>query len=146
MAKNSNFVIKAFEVYPQMDDANLEVWIVNVQTRDRAHYGKSIVLALTSIYFYSVITVRNEVAKVMFLQASVCPQGGGGWCLPQCMLGCHPLPGADTPTPEETPPPRADGHCCGRYASYWNAFLLWICFLPVKVNYWWDIRMNIYYT
>ena len=24
-----------------------------------------------------VITVRNEVAKVMFLQASVCPRGGG---------------------------------------------------------------------
>ena len=23
----------------------------------------------------------------------------------------------------ETPP---DGHCCGRYASYWNAFLLHI--------------------
>ena len=30
-----------------------------------------------------VITVRNEVAKVMFLHLSVCPQGG----LPQCMLG-----------------------------------------------------------
>ena len=28
----------------------------------------------------------------------------------------HPPPGADTP------PPR-DGHCCGRYASYWNALL-----------------------
>ena len=51
-----------------------------------------------------ILTVRNEVAKVMFLQASVCPQGG--W-------GC--LPGADTPgsrhppTPwEQTPPPGAD--------------------------------------
>ena len=36
-------------------------------------------------------------------------------------------PGADTPPSrppwEQTPPPR-DGHCCGRYASYWNAFLL----------------------
>ena len=21
------------------------------------------------------------------------------------------------------PPPKADGYCCGRYASYWNAFL-----------------------
>ena len=79
-----------------------------------------------------IFTVRNEVAKVMFLQASVCPRGGG--CLPQCMLGYHtpgsrhppgadppqsrhPLavdtPGADTPLPwEQTPPsrhpPRAD--------------------------------------
>ena len=24
----------------------------------------------------SIVTVRNEVAKVMFLQVSVCPQGG----------------------------------------------------------------------
>ena len=22
------------------------------------------------------------------------------------------------------PPPKADGYCCGWYASYWNAFLL----------------------
>ena len=30
-------------------------------------------------------------------------------------------------TPQQTPPPgrppAADGHCSGRYASYWNAFL-----------------------
>ena len=131
----------------------------------------------------AIVTVCNEVVKVMFLQASVCPQGGRG-CLPQCMVGYHtpppeqtPLweqtppeqtppradppgadtppradtpreqtpPGADTPpqsrhplgadTPrEQTPPgsrhPRADtptpprySHCCGLYASYWNAFL-----------------------
>ena len=60
-----------------------------------------------------VITVRNEVAKVMFLHLSVCPQGGG---LPQCMLG-YPL-GANTPpiadTPplpfEQTPPPPESRH------------------------------------
>ena len=39
----------------------------------------------------SVATVRNEVAKVMFLHLCVCPQGGGG--LPQCMLGYHPPAG-----------------------------------------------------
>ena len=54
----------------------------------------------------------------MFLQASVCPQGVG--CLPQCMPGYHP-PRADTPRADT--PPRY-GHCCGRYASYRNAFLL----------------------
>ena len=33
-------------------------------------------------------------------------------------------PGADTPPVADTPPPeQADGYCCGRYASYWNAFL-----------------------
>ena len=25
-------------------------------------------------------------------------------------------------------PPPADGYCCGRYASYWNAFLFWFFF------------------
>ena len=47
-----------------------------------------------------IIIVRNEVAKVMFLQASVCPRGGG--CLPQYMVEYTP-PGADTPQ-EQTPP------------------------------------------
>ena len=110
-----------------------------------------------------MFTVRNEVAKVMFLQVSVCPQGGGvclsaWWDTPPPRSRHppeetpHPLeqtpPGADTPgsrhPPEQTPPrnkhprgsrhppgadpsgadpPPRDGHCCGRYASYWNAFL-----------------------
>ena len=48
----------------------------------------------------SLITVRNEVAKVMFLQVSVCPQGG----LPQCMLGYHPPP---EQTPRNRQPPRS---------------------------------------
>ena len=80
-----------------------------------------------------VFTGRNEVAKVMFLQASVCPQGGGGVCLSACWDTTppgsrhplewtpppgsrHPLPGsrhtpqsrhpsrADTPPLEQTPP------------------------------------------
>ena len=82
------------------------------------------------------ITARNEVAKVMFLHVSVIlfmgvvvsqhalqvvsqhalkqgvPAPGG-----ICSRGCL-LPGG-----VETPPPEAEGYCCGRYASYWNAFL-----------------------
>ena len=54
----------------------------------------------------------NEVwGKVICLQACVCPQGG---CLVRgcaCSGGCACW----------RPPP--DGHCCGRYASYWNASL-----------------------
>ena len=47
----------------------------------------------------------------------VCPQGGGGVCLSACW---------DTHTPlGRHPPPPADGYCCGRYASYWNA-LWWL--------------------
>ena len=29
----------------------------------------------------------------------------------------------NSPPPGAAPPPPADGYCCGRYASYWNAFL-----------------------
>ena len=56
--------------------------------------------------FSVLITDRNEVvAKVMFLQVCVCPQGGG--CLPQCMLGCQtppPRDQADPPDQADTPP------------------------------------------
>ena len=36
-----------------------------------------------------------------------------------------PLPGRHSPgqTPPLADTPPADGYCCGRYASYWNAFL-----------------------
>ena len=140
--------------------------------------------------FNFIITVRNEVAKVMFLQASACPGGGGVGgevCLSACWDTTPPEqtpPGSRHPPREQTPPwsrhpPRADtppksrhpqsrhpqsrhthpreqtppppgadtaprgadtplpgsrppgadsppprySHCCGRYASYWNAFL-----------------------
>ena len=98
---------------------------------------------------------QRSWAKVIFSQACVqnSVHGGGGGCLPQCMLGYQPqppqsrhspgtrhppskeqthIPGADTPLGADTPwnqaPPR-EADCSirstsGRYASYWNAFLL----------------------
>ena len=33
------------------------------------------------------------------------------------------IPRADTPLGADTPPPPRYGHCCRRYASFWNAFL-----------------------
>ena len=66
-------------------------------------------------------TVRNEVVKVMFLQASVCPQGGGGVYLSACWDTTPPQeqtpPGADTHPLEHNPrehnPPGADTHTPG---------------------------------
>ena len=52
-----------------------------------------------SSYFVKLITVRNEVAEVMFLHLSVSHSvhGGRGGCLLQCMLAYHtttPPPGS----------------------------------------------------
>ena len=65
-------------------------------------------------HIHTIFTGRNEVvAKVMFLQVCVCPQGGRG-CLPQCMLGCQPPPPNQAPPrpgrppgPGSPPPPRS---------------------------------------
>ena len=57
----------------------------------------------------SLITGRNQVvAKVMFLQVCVCPQGGG--CLPQCMLRYHTPPGWRTPPRDQADPPGWRNH------------------------------------
>ena len=97
-----------------------------------------------------LVTVRNEVAKVMFLHLSVILFTGEG--LPQCMLGYHPPHPDQVPLDQAPPrtrhprsrPPRAgtplNRHhsrtspplysaweirsTSGRYASYWNAILL----------------------
>ena len=101
----------------------------------------------------TIVTVRNEVAKVMFLQVPVCPRGGGGYPSMPCrwypIMPCSRSPGGgclllgggcllwgwcllrggvDGDTPAS-----ADGYCCRRYASYWNAFLFSIVPVPVPV-------------
>ena len=70
---------------------------------------------------------QRSCEDYMFLQASVCPLGVGGVCLSACWDTIPPR--SRNPPLELTPPSphRADtppryGHCCGRYASYWNAF------------------------
>ena len=129
-----------------------------------------------------IFTVRNEVAKVMFLHVCVWPHGGvpeqvhpkGPGTLPQTRY-TSPGPGTPpwtryttsprtryTPSPWDqvhspqdqvhTPgtrytsqdqvhspdqvhtqlPSPGDGYCCGRYASYWNAFLFSYLFLLIR--------------
>ena len=78
-------------------------------------------MIVSKFYFYRP---QRSWAKVIFLQACVCPQWGEG-CLPQCMLGCPPPrtrhppgvrtlleqtpPGAEPPLgadpPDQAPPP-----------------------------------------
>ena len=83
----------------------------------------------------SFFSVHNEVAKVMFLHMSVHSVHGGGGAIPACIAGGIPaclaaglqggcllrgglLPGGWRPPQKQT------ATVCGRYASYWNAFLL----------------------
>ena len=83
---------------------------------------------------------QTKFAKVMFLHVSVILSTEGGYSSMPCRSpGPHPggvsrptTKGVSKPTPmgvcvsqnalRQTPP--ADGYCCGRYAFYWNAFLL----------------------
>ena len=67
------------------------------------------------IYYRPQTKLRKGNVFTPFCQ-SFCSQGG----VPASVYaGIHP-PGRHPPA--DTPPP-ADGYCCGRYASYWNAFL-----------------------
>ena len=62
--------------------------------------------------YFCIFTVRNSsCGNVMFSQASVTLSMGV--CIPACTgwEACG------------RPPPRPDGHCSRRFASYWNAFL-----------------------
>ena len=88
-------------------------------------------LSLPNIY-------RPQQSCEGYVFTPLCLSMGGG-VLPQCMLGYyHPSPrdrpplwSRHPPPPEGAPPrsrhPPADGYCCGRYASYLNAFLLYLC-------------------
>ena len=83
--------------------------------------------------FLCIVTVCNVVTVRLYFHKhlSFCPRGGG---VSQHALGHTPLPGQTPPLgrdPGRHPPgrhthiPSAYGHCSGRYASYWNAFLYW---------------------
>ena len=96
---------------------------------------------------HPIITVRNEVAKVMFLQVCVCPQGGllqgGAWSWGVSALGGGLLPGgawswgdvcsrgigipacteADTPRPPGEMATAADGtHPTGMHSCFGHFF------------------------
>ena len=104
-----------------------------------------------SAFGLPIFTVRKRsCGKIMFSQACVKNSDHGGRCTPPLgrqadnPLGRHPHgqhppmgrhpPGRQVDTPlgrhplgqtstQADTPPTSDGHCSGRYASYWKAFL-----------------------
>ena len=54
----------------------------------------------------------------------VCLVLGGAWSRGWGGVGVSDPGGVGIPACTEADPPGRDGYCCGRYASYWNAFLL----------------------
>ena len=140
-----------------LSSGNRKLWRVHCEAQMRSSAIWSLKRGST------IITVRSEVAKVMFLHLSVILFTGGSASVhagippPPPPRGQAPPPGTRHP-PDQTPPgtrlPRPDtplgqappgsrdGYCCGRYASYYNAFLLsehdfiifsWTCFPWRKV-------------
>ena len=73
----------------------------------------------------NMFTVRNQVAERLCFhrRLSFCLRRG---VYPSMHWGRHPPPGQTYPSMHWADPP-PDGHCSGRYASYWNAFLLKMC-------------------
>ena len=81
-----------------------------------------------------------HVSVILFTGGSPAPHPGGRLrCLARGGSPGSPHPGGGSPGPHLAwgvypsmhwgkPLPPADGYCCGRYASYWNAFLFGIIF------------------
>ena len=86
----------------------------------------------TYVHFYRP---QRSWGKVIFPQASVILLTEGGVPSPRgcLLLGVGLVPGGAWWRPPH------DGHCCGRYASYWNAFLYAICFIVLsgRIGKWW---------
>ena len=90
----------------------------------------SVAFSVTT-FVRSIITTRNSSCWKGHVFTGVCLTTEGRCTPPPQAEGRHPLPRQRTATPLGRPPqaegrqplPPADGHCSGRYASYWNAFL-----------------------
>ena len=104
--KNLNFYL--IKLYPYISATN------KASTENVIPEGQDCLLSFSMCIFAYIFTGRNEVvAKVMFLQVCVCPQGG---CLRQCMRGCQAPPGqADPPDQADTPWDQADPLGPGRH-------------------------------
>ena len=104
--------------------------------RVRSRYNYYARFFYAELYLFSSQTETSCKLNKIFkrIPGGVCYGGvpGPGVCLvpggllPGGVPGPRPAPGGggvSIPPCTEADPPGRDGYCCGRYASYWNAFL-----------------------
>ena len=121
-----------------MNDNSAIVWSVNchsaVQFRVKLKHKRNLRYSKTPFH-HPQMKLRKGNA---FRSVSRLLSTGGGWYpsmhwgRPHQEDGIPACTGADPPHQEGRPPP-ADGYCCGRYTSYWNAILFGICMVPKKI-------------
>ena len=93
-------------VYPDASFRDNGLFSSTIPLKYHIHYGPQAKLRKGYVF--------TPVCHSVHWVGGVCPSA----CWDTHTPGRHPLLWADTPAP----PPSADGYCCGRYASYWNAF------------------------
>ena len=86
--------------------------------------SKQHLFLIADLYICTCYRPQGSCGKVKFLHPLAGRPPG------QTPLGRHPS-GRQIPTP----PLHGDGHCSGRYASYWNAFLLLFHLGHVKIMF-----------
>ena len=109
---------------------NLNSWqLLHICSYARLHWLFPTVSGMNAIYYRP----QRSCGKVMFLHLSVILFTRGvsnrhlpGQTPPWADTGLPLLADTGLPLLADTPP-QGDDHCSGRYASYWNAFLLIMC-------------------
>ena len=112
----------------------------SINQNESYHGGFAHALVHFKFCVFNFYRPQRSCGKVIFSQASVILFTGGG-CLPSACWDTHPpsprkhththREAHSTPPGKHTPHPLG-GHCSGRYASYWNAFLSNRYFGPSK--------------
>ena len=95
------FKLAHFRTYPLPQERHLAM-ATETETRIARIVSKRAVCILLE---YFLVTVRNKVAKVMFLHVCVCPQGGVPGQVPPQRPGAPPPPGTRYTIRDQVHPP-----------------------------------------
>ena len=119
-------VQNCYPLKPNISFVRIIMWCSVIHIRRTSQFihcrTKTFIVAFSCVTCLGFFTARNEVwARLYFHRRLILFTGGmpgpGELSGPRgCLV--WGVPGGDPPPP--------DGYCCRRYASYWNAFLLFM--------------------